>query len=78
MTSNKEDWYMEDGQRKIFEFRQKHKLSVQELADLLRVPYNTVYRWESNLQRPKLLVETALLGVVVKLKAKKIREERGQ
>ena len=69
---------MEDAATRIIEFRLKHRLTVQQLADYLNVKTEVIYRWESGRNSPQSYMECALLGVIVKMRAEKIRQKEGR
>jgi len=69
---------MENAQRKIIDFRMKHKLEVKQLAAYLGVNPEAVYRWEKGTNAPQVYMDCALIGVIVKMQAEKIRKQRGE
>ncbi len=59
------------GGRELKEKREKLKLTQTELADILGVKMNTVYRWESGILSVPKSIELAMETVERKVLAKK-------
>jgi len=62
---------------RIKQFRTKHQLSQRQLADLLKVNYRTVSRWENGDREPHPSVFELLKRLDVELQPEGVAPQKG-